>query len=179
MARSVAHREAGFGSLTLEMDRSDQAEFDWVAAAYEDDRDRRSRRLGRNCRGGVTRSDYCYLAAYQIGCEIGQLIVLVLRPAILDCHILAFDVAGFTNALPECSQKECTIGRPRAAEEAEHRQRWLLRARRERPHCRRAAEQRDELAPSHVGHGGVLPPLCANEAHPGYHGAGDRSLGNI
>jgi hypothetical protein len=59
-------------------------------------------------------SDYCHLAAYQIGCEVGQLIVLVLRPAILDRHILAFDVAGFTNALPECSQKECTIGRPRS-----------------------------------------------------------------
>jgi hypothetical protein len=29
----------------------------------------------------------------------------------------------------------------------------LLRARRERPHCRRAAEQRDELAAIHVGHG--------------------------
>src|SRR5260221_7924731 len=30
---------------------------------------------------------------------------------------------------------------------ASHRHCWLLRARRERPGCRRAAEQRDELAP--------------------------------
>src|SRR5262249_14494596 len=36
----------------------------------------------------------------------------------------------------------------------------LLRARRERPRCRSAAEQRDELAALHVEHGG-LPPLCA------------------
>src|SRR5262245_55839472 len=33
----------------------------------------------------------------------------------------------------------------------------LLRARRERPRSSRAAEQRDEIASSHVGHGGVLP----------------------
>src|SRR5262249_9504939 len=37
----------------------------------------------------------------------------------------------------------------------------LLRARRERPRDHRAAEQRDELASAHVGHLGVLPPLCA------------------
>ena len=36
------------------------------------------------------------------------------------------------------------------AEEPDHRPRWLLRARRERPRCRRAAEQRDEIASSHV-----------------------------
>src|SRR5947208_3442132 len=31
----------------------------------------------------------------------------------------------------------------------DHRHRWLLRARRERPRDRRAAEQRDELSPPH------------------------------
>src|SRR5262249_17428961 len=83
------------------------------------------------------------------GCEVGQSVVLVMRPPILDRHILALDVAGFTNALPECGQKTCTIGsRPRAAEEPDHRHRWLLRARRERP-CGRAAEQRDERATFH------------------------------
>jgi hypothetical protein len=51
-----------------------------------------------------------HLTAYQIGCEVGQSVV-VLRPAILDRHILALDVAGFTNALAECGQKTCTIGR--------------------------------------------------------------------
>src|SRR5262249_12597285 len=37
----------------------------------------------------------------------------------------------------------------------------FLRLRRERPRRRRAAEKRDELAPSHVGHGGVLPQRSA------------------
>src|SRR5947208_2341619 len=93
------------------------------------------------------RSDHRHLTAYQIGCEVGQSVVLVLRPAILNRHILALDVTGFTNALPERGQKACTIGRrPRAAEESYHRHRRLLRARRERPHRRRAAEQPNELA---------------------------------
>src|SRR5262249_12406387 len=82
---------------------------------------------------------------YRIGCEVGQSLDLVLRPAILDHDILALDVAGFTNPLPEGGQITCTIGKRRTAEESNHRHRWLLRARRERPR-RRAAEQRDELA---------------------------------
>src|SRR5262249_36871829 len=53
----------------------------------------------------------------------------------------------------------------------------LMRARRERPRHRRGAEERDELAASHVGHRG-FPPLCANKAHLGYHGVHGRSLEN-
>src|SRR5207245_5998502 len=121
-----------------------------IAGAYEDDRDRRSRHLGYNCRGGVMRSDHRHLTAYQIGCEVGQSVVLILRPAILDHDILALDVAGSTNALPECGQIACTIGKRRAAEEPYHRHR-LLRARGERPRGR-AAEKRDELAPPDAAH---------------------------
>jgi hypothetical protein len=54
------------------------------------------------------RSDHRYLSAYQIGYEVGQSVVLVLRPAILDHDILALDVTGFANALPECGQITCT-----------------------------------------------------------------------
>jgi len=39
-----------------------------------------------------------------------------------------------------------------AAEEPDHRHRWLLRTRRERPRERRCAEQRDELAALHFDH---------------------------
>ena len=55
------------------------------------------------------RSDHCHLTAYQIGCEVRQPIVLVLRPAILDRYILALDVPGFANALPECGHKACSV----------------------------------------------------------------------
>src|SRR5262245_23519840 len=95
------------------------------------------------------RSDRRHLTAYQIGCEVGQSVGLVLRPAILDRHILALDVAGFTKALPKCGQIACTISKRRAAEEPDHRWRSLLRARRERPRGRRTADERDELAPPH------------------------------
>src|SRR5215469_2182191 len=95
------------------------------------------------------RSDHRHLTAYQIGCEVGQSVGLVLRPAILDRHILTLDVAGFTNALPECGQIACTISKRRAAEEPDHWHRSLLRARRERPRGCRAPEQRDELAALH------------------------------
>src|SRR5215470_7032516 len=96
------------------------------------------------------RSDHRHLTAYQIGCEVGQSVVLVLRPAILDRHILTLDVAGFTNALPECGQIACTISKRRAAEEPDHWHRSLLRARHERPRRRRAAEECDELPALHV-----------------------------
>src|SRR6516165_6617318 len=94
------------------------------------------------------RSDHRHLTAYQIGCEVAQSVGLVLRPAILDCHILALNVAEFTKALVECGQMACAIDRRGAAKESYHRHRRLLRARRERP-SRRAAEQRDELATLH------------------------------
>src|SRR5215472_8944500 len=95
------------------------------------------------------RSDHRHLTAHQIGCEVGQSVGLVLRPAILDRHILALDVAGFTKALPKCGQIACTISKRRTAEEPDHRWRSLLPARRERPRDRRAANERDELAPLH------------------------------
>src|SRR6516165_2399975 len=95
------------------------------------------------------RSDHRHVTPYQISYEVGQPVGLVLRPAILDRHILALDVAGFTKALAECGQIACTIDRPRAAQESHHRHCLLLRARWHRPRCCRAAEQRDELAPLH------------------------------
>src|SRR5262245_11980748 len=102
------------------------------------------------------RSDHRHLTAYQIGCEVGQYIVLVLRPAILDHDILALNVAGFANALPECGQIACTISKRRAAEKSDHRHRRLLRACGERQRCR-AAEQRYERAPVHWPVPPVLP----------------------
>src|SRR5262245_56725709 len=128
------------------VETGDEAKLNRVAGAYEDDRDRRSRRLGYNCRGDVMRSDHRYLTAYQIGCEVGQSVVLVLRPAILDHDILALDVAGFTNPLPEGGQITCTIGKRRTAEEPDHRHRRLLCARRERPRGRRSADRGEECS---------------------------------
>jgi hypothetical protein len=57
-------------------------------------------------------------------------------------RILARDVAGFAEALPDSA--EIPIIKVNAAEQADDRHRRLLRLRRHRPR-RRAAEKRDEL----------------------------------
>src|SRR5262249_37843950 len=59
-----------------------------------------------------------------------------------------FDVTGLAQSLSECSQQVCDLTGRFTAEEANHRHRWLLRARRERPRDR-AADECDELAPFH------------------------------
>jgi hypothetical protein len=66
---------------------------------------------------------------------------------VLDPDVLALDEAYFLQALAERSPLVARY--VPTAEKPHHRHRRLLRARRERPRERRAAEQRDELAPSH------------------------------
>src|SRR5262249_8294734 len=68
-----------------------------------------------------------------------------LRPAVFDRHVLAFDNAGFLQALAESAHTilervRCGVEKP------DHWHHRLLRARRKRPRSR-AAEQRDEVAP--------------------------------
>ena len=122
---------------------------DRVAADREDDRNRRGRRLCRQCRRSTADGDdHAHLTADQIGRQRRQSIVLALRPAIFDRHILALDIAGFFQALAERGQRCGVLVRRYAAEEPDHRHRRLLRPRRKRP-GRRAAEKRDEIAPLH------------------------------
>jgi hypothetical protein len=57
-------------------------------------------------------------------------------------------VAGFTKPLAERGHiTHYGFGRP-GVDEPDHRQRWLLRPRRQRPRYR-ASEPRDELSPPH------------------------------
>src|SRR5262249_24660767 len=55
--------------------------------------------------------------------------------------------AGFAQASSKCLHQMRGILGGSSAEIADHRHRWLLRARHERPRSRRAADERDELAP--------------------------------
>src|SRR5215475_7089839 len=89
-------------------------------------------------------------------------IKLIFGPAVFDPHILAFDIAGVFKALAKRAQTVRHPVRRSGLEIPDHRHRRLLRPRRERPRRRRAAEQRDELAPCRVDHG--LPPgtRCAS-----------------
>src|SRR5262245_31357206 len=77
-----------------------------------------------------------------------QSIVLPVRPAVLDRHVLALEVAGFFQALTECGHHRHVAVRRCTVDECDQRHRCLLRARRERPRCR-AADERDEVAPLH------------------------------
>src|SRR5262249_47447184 len=90
----------------------------------------------------------------QVGSKLWSSFVLFLRPTIFDRHVPALDKSGFLEALAECGHEVGPIGKRSAVEEPDHRHRWLLlRARRERPCGRRAAEQRYERAALHVpGH---------------------------
>ena len=128
----------------------DKTQLDRVFADAEDDRDRRCCSFGRE-RGRVAgRGDHGHPAADQISHQCRQAIVLALQPVVLDRHVLAVDVAGFVEAFAERGHKaRVGIGRP-VSDKPDHRQRRLLRARRERPRSRRAAKKRDEIAPLHV-----------------------------
>ena len=118
-----------------------------VFTGAEDDRDRRGCRFGRECRSDASgRGDHSNLPANQVGRQRRQPIELTLGPAVFDCQVLALDKACVFEALAECAQTVRERVRRCAAEESNHRLRWLLCARRERPRDRRAAEQRDELA---------------------------------
>jgi hypothetical protein len=129
-ARDVAFRPGEAG---------DKAESDRIAAGHEDHRCRRGCRLSCQHRRSIP-DDRGHATADEIGHQHRQLILLIVRPAILDGEVLALDEPGLAQAIPERSNKVCGAGRRRAPKEPDHRHRRLLRARRERPCCR-AAEQ--------------------------------------
>src|SRR5262249_50631139 len=73
---------------------------------------------------------------------------MTIRPAVFEPHILTFDVPGFFQALMNRRHILHVRRGRRRAKKPDHWHCGLLRARRDRPR-RRAAEQRDELAPLH------------------------------
>src|SRR5262249_34034671 len=73
---------------------------------------------------------------------------LTLGKAVFDGHVLAFNVAGFLEALLERGDLLAQRSARSSAQESNHGHHRLLRARRARPRCR-AAEQCDEIAARH------------------------------
>jgi hypothetical protein len=138
-ARDVAARPVETG---------DQSDLDWVGRHREDDRNRRGCRFGRHRRRRATRDNHGHLTANQIGRQCRQSVVLVVRPEVFGRHVPALDIAGFGKALVERAHTGHNQIRRSGVEEPDHRQRRLLRARRERPCCH-AAEERDEIAAFH------------------------------
>src|SRR5262245_22836550 len=72
-----------------------------------------------------------------------------LRPPVFDRDVLTLDISSFFQAAAERRQpRPVAIGRS-TVEEPDYGHRGLLRARRERPRSRGAADERDERAALH------------------------------
>src|ERR1700757_3426759 len=95
------------------------------------------------------RGNHGNLTPNQLTSECRQLIKLILGPAVFDCDVLALNQAAVLEALTKCAEQMRVRGGRCAVEEPDHGHR-LLRACRERPPGRRAADQRYERAASHV-----------------------------
>jgi hypothetical protein len=119
---------------------------DRVGMYGEHDWDRPGRLPGGLNFSGRRREDEVDIHVDQLVGEFGQL-VDVFRPSPLDDHILPLDITEVMQARPQRLYRSGPgSGRGEAKESDASDPRRLLRLRRDRPH-RRAAEQRDELAP--------------------------------
>src|SRR5262249_25713848 len=127
----------------------DQAHSNRVHRQDENDWNRRCRLF--DCDGRVsTRDNYIDFKAHELLRNLFEAFAAALCPAIFDRNVATFIPAEFAQPLHEsggpwfpgrcrgCTQK------PDDRESAR-----LLRARRERPGCRRATNERDELPPPH------------------------------
>jgi hypothetical protein len=72
---------------------------------------------------------------------------LIFRRAVFDNDVLALDETCFLQALTEGGHKVRSVSERSVPQETNNRNCRLLRIYCKRPHCRGAAEQRDELAP--------------------------------
>src|SRR6266568_5162033 len=85
--------------------------------------------------------------ADQFGSQRRQSIIPTFRPAILDCDVLAFEIADLAQTLAKRLENRCRLGWRPCAQPSNHGQCRLLRARYERP--RRPTDKCDELASPH------------------------------
>src|SRR5262245_14192865 len=89
------------------------------------------------------------LAPQRSSAIVGRPVIATFQPVKLDGYVSSLDLA-FRDQTPAEPVHVARVRILRAtAQEPHHRHRRLLRARRERPGSRRAAEKRDELAPLH------------------------------
>jgi 2-succinyl-5-enolpyruvyl-6-hydroxy-3-cyclohexene-1-carboxylate synthase len=82
------------------------------------------------------------LLTNELGSEFRQSIVLTLGPPIVEGDVLTFNKAFFVESLANDRNERSVDVRRTAAEQSNHRKRTLLRARRERPRGRCAADKR-------------------------------------
>src|SRR5262249_55117230 len=111
----------------------DQTFVDRVLANREHYRNGRGLRLNCQDGRGTDRKNHVYRTANQFNRQGGKAIELTIRPTIFDRYVVAFNEAGFFQALAESTDLQLIgICRP-GVEKPDHSHRRLLRARRERP----------------------------------------------
>src|SRR5262249_11532079 len=119
-----------------------------VARQREDDWDDRGRLLCREDRLGPIRHNHIDLEPDELGCDLGGAFIATLRPAILDRDIPPLAPAQLTQPLHKgAGPLALCCSRARAQQPNGRLLSRLLRARRERPSSRCAAEKGDEVAP--------------------------------
>src|SRR5262245_19047444 len=127
----------------------DQAAADGVSRHSKNDRDHGCRLLSRRNGGSSIGDDNVDVEPNELRRKFGIALAAALRIPIFNRKIATFDPAELAQPLHKSSDP-LTFGRRRGGPQVTDSRQLprLLRPHRERPH-RRAAEQRDELAPPH------------------------------
>ena len=127
----------------------DQPVTDRIGHPPDDDRNGSGCLLSRAARRRAHCNDHIDVASHQVSCQLGQPIQFPIGKSAFDGDVLSLDVTKVAQPLQERVE---TCGNLHWAghQRADPRHLLqLLRACRERPGGRRAAEKRDELASSH------------------------------
>src|SRR5262249_16136567 len=120
-----------------------------VAAHGEKDRNFRCGGLSCQCRRRTARGgDDSDSPPDKIGCKFRQTTDIIFSPTVFEGHVLTFDIAGLLESLTKFAQDLGVAVKRCRVEHTDHGH-FLLRARRERPRGRRAAEKGDERASPH------------------------------
>src|SRR5439155_8510263 len=155
--RKAARHEPGLNGIDFEI--------------YPHGRDRTRSVLSSYQSPSAPGENHINFEACEFKCELGEKFRLVVRGSVLKCDVPSLYVSGLAEPLHECipvgRRRRRDVGRSRNGEVTDPVACALLRTRRERPRSR-AAEQRDELAPSdEEGH--LIPPAerpTAQRLHP-------------
>ena len=134
LGRNLSIKKIDAGRVAARAGKAgDETHRHCIFADSEDDRDCCGRSFGRK-RGRIApeRGNYRHATADEVGHERWQAIVLALQPMVLDRRVLALDVAGFVESFTERSDLAHRGIRRPATDEANDRDRRLLRARRKR-----------------------------------------------
>ncbi len=178
----VQRRDAGdISGRTTEA--SDETYGHRIGAGFENDRNSRSRRLGRQRGAGASgRRQYVHAALHQFGGHNWQPILFSFGPTVLNGDVSTLAITDLLESSPKCRQPCGEALRRSGAQISDHRH-LLLRARRERQrrgggetgdkraapkleHLPPPAIRRPSIAPAQDGAGGLRQAQVATKPWP-------------